>query len=73
VIFWYIYFIPQFLRHQTMDKVQKYNSFNERYCLYSIVNVQPRTAWSSSSRVGRGVKTHGRKPAYKEMSHGFGH
>jgi hypothetical protein len=27
--FWYIYFIPQFfLRHQTMDKVQKYNSFN---------------------------------------------
>jgi hypothetical protein len=28
VIFWYIYFIPQFfLRHQTMDKVQKYNSF----------------------------------------------
>jgi len=25
---WYIFLIPQFLRHQTMDKVQKYNSFN---------------------------------------------
>jgi hypothetical protein len=28
VIFRYIFLIPQFLRHQTMDKVQKYNSFN---------------------------------------------
>jgi len=25
---WYIFLIPQFLRHQTMDKVQKHNSFN---------------------------------------------
>jgi hypothetical protein len=24
----YIFLIPQFLRHQTMDKVQKYNSFS---------------------------------------------
>jgi hypothetical protein len=24
----YIFLIPQFLRHQTMDKVQKHNSFN---------------------------------------------
>jgi hypothetical protein len=25
---WYIFLIPQFLRHQMMDKVQKHNSFN---------------------------------------------
>jgi len=28
---WYIFLIPQFLRHQTMDKVQKHNSFNKIY------------------------------------------
>jgi len=25
---WYIFLIPQFLRHQTMDKVQKHNLLN---------------------------------------------
>jgi hypothetical protein len=25
---WYIFLIPQFLRHQMIDKVQKHNSFN---------------------------------------------
>jgi hypothetical protein len=36
---WYIFLIPQFLRHQTMDKVQKHNSFNRLFALYQLYTI----------------------------------
>jgi hypothetical protein len=46
VIFWYMYFYSSiFLRHQTMDKVQKYNSFNTDYYFTQLTN--KLTPWST--------------------------
>jgi hypothetical protein len=49
---WYIFLIPHFLRHQTMDKVLKHNSFNtntpssesyRNYFVYRLTEVDSQT------------------------------
>jgi hypothetical protein len=65
---WYIFLIPQFLRHQTMDKVQKYNSFNtntpssESYRNYSLDWLTKLHLVAESCTI---CSSHSRRPVWK--------
>jgi len=82
VIFWYIYFYSSiFLRHQTMDKVQKHNSFNSDVRASSIFTViwavwrkrhrYRSPDWSEAARASSQRKHGGSDPAVSATTVGL--